>query len=59
MRRQQLIMSNSQVLGCRTLRALGFSGFVNLGFRFAPPQALSLHYAGLEEEARSNLIRAS
>jgi len=27
----------------RTLRALGFLTFVNLGFRSAPPQALCFH----------------
>jgi len=38
------------VLGYRTLRALRIFWFVNLGFRFAPPQALSSRpLRGLEE----------
>src|SRR5438552_17132350 len=35
--------SKLQVLGYRTLRALVFFRLVNLGFRFAPPQALCFH----------------
>jgi len=29
--------------GYRALRALGYFWFLNLGFRFAPPQALCFH----------------
>src|SRR5437870_4159237 len=35
--------SKSQIWGYRTLRALGVFRLVNLGFRFAPPQALCFH----------------
>ena len=34
------IISDLRRLRCRTLRALEFITVVNLGFRFAPPQAL-------------------
>src|SRR5207253_9569452 len=41
--RQPFHRANRKFLGYRTLRALGFFRLVNLGFRFAPPQALCFH----------------
>ena len=49
-------MSNSLALSYRTLRALGFSPVVNLGFRFAPPQALCFHPLRGFREARPHKL---